>query len=348
LPRQDNVLKQLKSLSRRIGLDPLQVQGAGGNTSIKIDGNLWIKASGKWLANAEEDELFVPVSLSPLIMALNCDDPRAEKSTDFVVNDLNSSGLRPSIETTVHAVMDQSVVVHTHCVDTIALASQTDAPVMLAKILHNFNWLWVPYLRPGLPLSKYIKRHKQPETNVVILGNHGLVVAADTVGEASFLMEQVRACLKQTQRPQHKADTKVLEAYCSNSDYVIADDPKAHSIAFDHDSIDIAINGSLYPDHVIFLGDAMHCALPGETVADTANRIAKATSLLPTCFIVPEKGVLLKSEANPGQHAMVRCISEVTSRLSKSSKVNYLTDEHVYQLLNWEAEHYRQKLNSRT
>ena len=50
-----------RALSARLGQDPLQVQGAGGNTSYK-DGNvMWIKASGTALAAAEEAEIFVAV-----------------------------------------------------------------------------------------------------------------------------------------------------------------------------------------------------------------------------------------------------------------------------------------------
>lgn len=40
----------LLDLSARVGADPDLVQGAGGNTSIKEGGTLWIKASGLWLA----------------------------------------------------------------------------------------------------------------------------------------------------------------------------------------------------------------------------------------------------------------------------------------------------------
>ena len=51
----------LRQLSARIGADPLLVQGAGGNTSVKEGGVLWIKASGKWLSGAARGHMFVPV-----------------------------------------------------------------------------------------------------------------------------------------------------------------------------------------------------------------------------------------------------------------------------------------------
>jgi rhamnose utilization protein RhaD (predicted bifunctional aldolase and dehydrogenase) len=52
-----------RDLSARIGRDPLLIQGNNGNTSIKLNGTLWIKASGKSLAQAKHEEILVPVDL---------------------------------------------------------------------------------------------------------------------------------------------------------------------------------------------------------------------------------------------------------------------------------------------
>jgi len=64
-------------------------------------------------------------------------------------------------------------------------------------------------------------------------------------------------------------------------------------------------------------------------------------------LVIPDKGVLMKADANPGQHAMARCIADVTARLPETASIRYLDDQNVYELLNWEAEHYRQKLNTK-
>ena len=47
---KESDISSLVDMSARIGQDPLLVQAGTGNTSIKLDGVLWIKASGKWLA----------------------------------------------------------------------------------------------------------------------------------------------------------------------------------------------------------------------------------------------------------------------------------------------------------
>ena len=62
--KNESEIADLLELSARIGRDPLLVQASSGNTSIKLDGILWIKASGKWLAHATEQESLVPLDLA--------------------------------------------------------------------------------------------------------------------------------------------------------------------------------------------------------------------------------------------------------------------------------------------
>ncbi|MHA6644049.1 class II aldolase/adducin family protein [Mesorhizobium sp. A623] len=96
-------------------------------------------------------------------------------------------GLRPSIETTVHALMPQRAVIHVHCVETIATAVRADAGRLVAERLRELNWAYVPYSKPGLALARNIAERLKPQTDVLVLGNHGIVVAADTVAEAEVL-----------------------------------------------------------------------------------------------------------------------------------------------------------------
>jgi len=62
--RDEKEFASLRDLSAGVGRDPLLVQASNGNTSIKLDGILWIKASGKWLARARQEEIFVPLGLT--------------------------------------------------------------------------------------------------------------------------------------------------------------------------------------------------------------------------------------------------------------------------------------------
>jgi rhamnose utilization protein RhaD (predicted bifunctional aldolase and dehydrogenase) len=244
----------LKKLSTRVGADPLLVQAAGGNTSLKQDGVMWIKASGTWLRNAVARDIFVRVNCEALLAALAKNDPACGACSDFVLEDLNATGLRPSIETTVHALMPQRVVVHVHCVNTIAWAIRSDAEQRLAGKLKDFNWAFIPYARPGLPLANAISARLKPGIDVLILGNHGLVVAAETVAEAETLLDRVVKTLAKPARAAVPPDLAALYLLCKDTNYEPAESNETNALATDTLALERGKNAAFYPDHVVFLG----------------------------------------------------------------------------------------------
>ncbi len=335
----------LLDLSARVGSDPLLVQGAGGNTSIKEGGTLWIKASGLWLAQARQRDVMVPVALDPLLDALERDDPATEKAQDFVIAERNPSGLRPSIETTVHALMPQKVVVHVHCVETIATAVQTNGAAIAAERLAGFPHIFVPYARPGLPLAKAISERLQDDTSVLVLGNHGLVVAAETVADAASLLSDITRRLAGPRRQAPTADLAALSRLAVDSDYRLPEDPFLHAVAADLDSCRLAAGGSLYPDHVIFLGRGVVVAAPSDTALSIEAKRRAAGASLPPLLLFPGKGVLVQKEVSAGALAMARCLADVTARIPADARLRYLTEAENAELLGWDAEKYRQQLN---
>ncbi len=208
-------LQALRIFSARVGADPLQVQAAGGNTSLKQDGIMWIKASGTWLADSLIQNNFVPLDFKRLTAALKADDPACESCVDFVRQDINPSGLRPSIETSVHGLMPQRVVAHVHCVDTIAWAIQKNAEAEIGRLLAGLPYAFIPYARPGLDLSAAIAARLKPNTSILVLQNHGLVVAADSVEAVEKLLVDVRAALKRLVREAVSPERGRLAAVCA-------------------------------------------------------------------------------------------------------------------------------------
>lgn len=336
--------ESLLDLSARVGSDPALVQGAGGNTSIKEAGTLWIKASGLWLAQARERDIMVPVALDPLLEALGRDDPACERAQSFVTADRNPSGLRPSIETTVHALMPQKIVVHVHCVETIATAVRTDAEAVIAEKLDGVPFAFVPYARPGLPLAKAIAARLRDGVSVLILGNHGLVVAGETVADTAALLREIPYRLHARPRIAPPPDTAALLRLALGSDYALPQDAAIHAAATDLESCRIGAGGNLYPDHVIFLGQALAIAAPGETASDIERRYQADA---PPVILFPGKGVLARREIDPGAAAMARCFADVAARIPEGARLRYLTSDENAELLGWDAEKYRQALNRR-
>ncbi len=335
-------LTALRSLSASIGRSPHLTQAAGGNTSLKSGDTLWIKASGTWLKDAVTDDIMVPVAMAPLLRAVEQRDSAAEQPQIFAIEALNARKLRPSIETTVHALMPQRVVLHVHCVDTISLAVQADCEAEVARRLEGLEWAYVPYRRPGLPLAQGIAERLRPGVDVLILANHGLVVAAETVAEAEILLRRVTLLLARPARQVVEADIAALTALAGSSGYKLPADIEAHAVAIDPESCRMAAAGSLYPDHVIFLGRGSVLAKPGEDVPGVTGRCGTA----PMAILFPGLGVLMRGDASAGANAMQRCLADVTARVDVAAKLNYLTAAENDELINWDAEKYRQKLNA--
>ena len=327
----------LRTLSAEVGADPLLVQAAGGNTSLKDGAIMRIKASGTWLMQALEAEIFVPVDLARLRAALANGDPDSETPHVFTAPD-NASGLRPSIETTVHALMPQRVVVHVHCVATIAWAVRADAEAALAAPLSGLHWAFVPYARPGLPLARAIQARIKPETDVLVLGNHGLVVAAETVADASALLRNVQARLQQPARAISRADLPGLTAKLAGSPYRPAPSARIHDLACDPLSLAVARRGTLYPDHIVFLG-------PGLRVVEHG---AALPADQPRMLVLPGLGVALHHEANPAAQAMALCLADVAARIDPGTALRVLSAEEEHELTHWDAEKYRQALPRQT
>src|SRR5712672_4352894 len=249
----DPEMQDLLGLAARLGRDPLVVQGPGGNISLKRDGVMWVKASGTWMMEATARSILVPVVIAAVLDGLAADDPACETCSAFVRHDLVHSPLRPSIETTLHAVMPQRVVVHVHCIETISIACLSDAAERLAAPLMGLNWTFVPYVRPGASLGRRMAEHLRAKTNVVVLGKHGLVVAGDSVAETGQLREEVSRRLDRQPRTVSAADRQALRR-AEAGGYSMMEDDGLHAIATDPISLAAAWRGSLYPDHVVFLG----------------------------------------------------------------------------------------------
>lgn len=330
-------MDEFRQFSADIGRRPDLVQGAGGNTSIKIGPVLRIKASGAWLAEAAEKPIFVDVDLESL---------RAAMSGDFTDETLRSAlqpaeggVLRPSIETPLHALSPFRAVAHIHSVNTIAFAARKDARARLSERLDGLDWAFAAYERPGAPLAKAVReifRSKAPR--VIVLGNHGLVVAEDSIDALRRLLDDVETRLAAD--PVDATAHKKRALPPPPNDYRWVEDGAAAFLPFDKVRRRLAAKGSLYPDHVVFLGPAL--AIVAD--ADAISRLNPA----PKIAVVSDVGLLARTDLTPGALAMLDCLGLVLACLDPAAPVNYLTPEDERALLGWDAETYRQALDQRS
>ena len=334
----------LQKISARIGADPLLIQGAGGNTSIKQGDVMWIKASGTLLGDAGTSDIFVPVDLAGMRQALREGSPQADQPGHFLIP--GGSNLRPSIETSLHAVFAQKVVIHAHCVHTLAHVVRADRLKLLQKRLKEHNWALVAYHKPGANLARVVADALTPDIDVMFLGNHGVIVAAQTVAAAHGVLNDVHKKLAIAPGAPASPELHQLDTLARDSAYEQPQNPALHQLALEPARLQQATGGSLYPDHVIFCGIGATALRPGEGPDQAAARITASGAPAPVFLLVPGAGILLRKGLSHGALALTTCLADVLSRVPPDAKLLYLTQAQNMELLDWDAEKYRATLDA--
>jgi rhamnose utilization protein RhaD (predicted bifunctional aldolase and dehydrogenase) len=318
----DLLSDDFRAFSAALGKDPLRVQGPGGNTSIKAGDVMWIKASGTELADAVEKPIFVAVDRNAAkAQAGGAGDGSCK---DTVLDPDNT--LRPSIETTFHAALDWAVVAHTHSIAALTHAVSPEGRIALDAKLKGLPFVRVPYAKPGLPLTQQIMARVTAETQIIILENHGLICCADSVAATAQIMDEVEARLAM---PVHDTDFQTPSEPPLNGFTWAAESWLAQNTS----TADLIVAGSYYPDHVVFLGPA----LPQGDHDGT-----------PPAIVQKGIGILIRDGATSSQKSMLRCLSDLFSRLPADWTPSAIGTEAEVELLNWDAEKYRQALAART
>lgn len=326
-----------------IGADSMLVQGAGGNASWKDDETLWVKASGTWLAEAAQKQIFVPVDLTHLQSAISLGD--------FQVNPniLGESSLRPSIETLLHALMPHRVVVHLHAIEILAclVRSNCDAQIR-ALVGTSLRWLNIGYFSPGADLAKAVSRSMKEisEAEVVFLKNHGVVIGGESVEKVDEILKRLVTVFYTPPRISRKVVEKVIAIskleQIEKLGYRMSSNRETNLLAQDGSLFErLAVDWALYPDHVVFLGPK---ALRFDCIDDFISSCS-SVELLPELVFVRDIGTFEGEKFSPAQKVQLKCYSDVMMRQADDVQLSSLTDEHIAGLLNWDAEKYRKNLS---
>jgi rhamnose utilization protein RhaD (predicted bifunctional aldolase and dehydrogenase) len=329
--------KHVKAFCAKIGTDSLLVQGAGGNISWKDGGTLWIKASGMWLAEAEAKEIFVPVNLTFLQAALT------EQNFSVKPEVITNSGLRPSIETLLHALMPHKVVVHLHAVEILVHLVQANARKKIQRLVNEeVKWIYVDYFKPGAELARAISQEltTRNDANVVFMGNHGVVIGGRDMEDVAITLRTLILKLKS----EPSLSTAENRTSKRGSDflargYTLCTDQQVSLLAMKDDLLNrLRHDWALYPDHVVFLGSKAVILEKQFKSIELDECVVKK----PPFIFAEGDGVYENRTATPAQKTQLRCYFDVISRLDSTLCLSSLTDKQVSELLDWDAEKFRQ------
>jgi len=332
-------LESLIKYSRIIGHDFSLIQGAGGNTSLKNGGRLWVKASGFELGSIDKAG-FIEVDRYKLIKLIANEHLHflGEHERDhFISQELNkcivdgNKGIRPSIETFFHALLPQKYVVHVHSILINGITCRDQGIDIAVEISDICNWSWVPYSRPGLALALAIKdvlpgQLDQLSSYTLFLENHGIVIAAHSLDEIDKLLNRFKLSILDYLGPWQWSEPIGYDSY-----HLAMPEPQ--------------IYGALYPDHVVFCG--------GIGIVCSRNDLATSMDLYQHKYNVPCKYGVVDGELTifdtKDAHAFLRFIKAHVDTyqltLRNNGQPKFLHDNDVTYLLQWESEKFRQKLN---
>lgn len=197
-------LKELVALSRRFGADPEWVLAGGGNTSLKDEHRLLVKASGTSLGTIDESG-FCAIERSRLDRLWSASYPESSAEREAaVLADLLASRSpgetkRPSVETLLHGLLPQTYVVHTHPAVVNGVTCAVRGREIIERLFGE-EGIWLPFVDPGYLLAKAVRAGLEAfrartgsNPACLFMQNHGLLVAGESPEEVERISQRVVA-----------------------------------------------------------------------------------------------------------------------------------------------------------
>jgi NAD(P)-dependent dehydrogenase (short-subunit alcohol dehydrogenase family)/rhamnose utilization protein RhaD (predicted bifunctional aldolase and dehydrogenase) len=374
-------IKDLIDVSRYYGQNKTYVIAGGGNTSFKNEKHLWIKASGINLGNIDENGFCVldRAKLNDIPGRQFSSDPvqREEEVKNALMNSRidPDSGLRPSVETSLHNLFSYRYVVHTHSTLVNGLMCSNRAEEKTREIFGE-EVLYVPYSDPGYILFKLIaekieeyNRKFGRDPQIVLIQNHGIFVAADTTDEIKGIYAGIETKLKSTfaifpeseELPVSEKMAEVLPAVrmlLSGKKLKVATATNSSWIAgfiASQQQFDAWLARPYNPDQMVYcLSEYLFVESEGtveEIVAEAQSKIEafrNCRGLTPKIIFIQNEGVIAAEDSAVSVgylKDMVNDFCQIAKLTENFGGPHPLTPEQVAFIENWEVENYRKKVS---
>ena len=156
-----------------------------------------------------------------------------QKNFDVTPKVINPSEMKPSIETMLHAVMSQKIVVHLHPVNVVAWLVRKNCPIENLPKGH-FTCTLVNYHKPGPNLARAVhsKINHCPEIDVVFLKNHGVIVGGDNV-DTVFPYHKKILMIFSIKKPRPQVNIPLLCPHPQIGDTALLPVKKIQQLVFD-------------------------------------------------------------------------------------------------------------------
>ena len=365
------MLEKLIEVSHYYGNNPDYVIAGGGNTSYKDQENIWIKASGIPLAGIGPDG-FVSLSRKGLAVIEEkefSEDPvrrEEEVKEEMKKAIISPENLRPSVETSLHNLIDYSYVIHTHPTLVNALMCANHVEREVSKRFGD-RAILVEYTDPGYILFKKLqdriaayRARKRKDPQIIFLQNHGVFVGAHSVEEVYTIYREIEEKIgSDTDLFLPSVEIKDLESPISTA---LASYFKTRSLLcrsidcelVSHFTADLSymekVSRPFSPDIIVYCKSSylfLWKDTGPEDIPTAVEKFETRYGYYPK-VILREGGGLSVVEENEKSLQTVREVYLDLMKISYLSEQfggpHFMSPEQIRFIDNWEVEHYRRKV----
>ena len=362
------MLRDLIELSRLYGQNPDFVLAGGGNTSVKSNGILYVKASGHRLADIDETG-FVALDFKKLMAITEkrypSDDASAEAAVlaDMMAARIDGETSRPSVEALLHALFPQKYVVHLHPAMLNGMTCGKDGEGAVICFL-GFEAVWLDAVKPGYTLAMAAKKaldHAADDLghfpSLLFLQNHGVFFAAET-------KEEIIALIDATFKAIQPGISKVPTVQDDSADYANTSAVQAalqtltqsgqHVLFFSTPSLRAQSVGwstvtscALTPDHVVYLGESFCCLDHADDLAEALANFHTAVGAAPKIVVLKGVGAFAIAASERDAHTyrlLFIDFVKINDYAKNFGGARLMPDDLTAFIRNWEVEHYRQQV----
>lgn len=375
-----NAITELKEISRFYGSKKEYVIAGGGNTSWKDENHLYIKASGVALATITGQGFCIldrkKLDQIPSMELSSDSSEREEQVKNALLNSrINpESGLRPSVETSLHNLFEYSFVVHTHPTLVNALMCSRDAESKTYELFGS-RVLYVPYSDPGFVLFTIIRdrilefrQREGRDPQVVFIQNHGVFVAANSVDEIMGIYAGIESTIltgisRMPETGELPLSDKLLEAIPAIRMIVSGEGIKV-SRAFNNplllgfmadEQAFSLIARPFTPDQMVYclaeylyVGDSGSAESIIRSVQVQAAEYFSRKGMMPKVIFVKGEGVIVADDSAVAieyLHDLVLDFTQIAALSDSFGGPHPMTAGQIAFIENWEVENYRKKVS---
>ena len=328
-----NELDKFKKISKYCGERFDLVQAGGGNTSVKINDLMFIKASGYNLTNIDEKNGYVVINNKLVI-----EDIKKNDVSNNITKYNYIGKKRASIETFMHSIL-KKYTIHLHPIQINKILISKNVKEIVNQIYPS--GLIIEYLTPGIKVCNEINKCYDNH-NVIFLLNHGIIITSDDIKQIYILLEDVIARFEKYQNinfDRYKSTNNIsdiINKKCNlaNVTYLCEDEIINKYFLNKKELFKMKIS---FPDALIYCGVKILFNI------DNLNDYIKSVGESPK--IIVENDLIYINSHNLQKCKEIEDVFKCNIMILDSNFDKcFLSFEEICFLNNWDAEKYRKNL----